>query len=100
VSVHRHRGVRIWLHSGGLFVGEGADAAPEGAIGGTRGMRAALEAVVIDFASPWRWRRRALLYCAGGTDMAADAAGDAAVPLCWGRLPGGPGDGITSWGGF
>jgi hypothetical protein len=63
-------------------------------------MRAALEAVVPDFGSPWWWRRQTLFYYAGSTDMAADAVGDAPVPLCWGRLPGGPRHGIASWGGF
>jgi hypothetical protein len=32
--------------------------------------------------------------------MAADAAVYTPVPLCWGGLPGGPGYGIASWGGF
>jgi hypothetical protein len=100
VSVYRRRGVRIWLHIGGLFLGEGAYVAPEGVTGGTRGMRAAFEAVGTDFGLPRWWRRWTLFYCAGSADMAADAAGYAAVPLCWGRLPGGPGDGIASWGGF
>jgi hypothetical protein len=49
------RGVCIWLHSGSLFFGESADAVPEGATRGTKGTRAALEAVVSDFGSPQWW---------------------------------------------
>jgi hypothetical protein len=40
------------------------------------------------------------IFCAGGADMAADVAGHSTVPLCWGGLPGGPGYGVASWGGF
>jgi hypothetical protein len=83
-----------------FFLGEGADVAPEGAARGTRGTRAALEAVVTDFGSPRWWRRWTLLHCGGSADMAADAAGYTPVPLCWGGLPGGPGYGTASWGGF
>jgi hypothetical protein len=100
MSVDRYRGVCVWLHPGGLFLGEGADVVPEGATRGTRGTRAALEAVVISFGSPWWWRRQALFYGAGDADMAADVAGHTAVPLCWGGLPGGPRHGVASWGGF
>jgi hypothetical protein len=99
VSVHRQGGVRIWLHPGGLLLGEGADAVPEGAIRGTRGTRAALATVVRDIGSPRRWRRRALLHCGGSADMATDAAGYSAVPLCWGGFSGGPRYGVASWGG-
>ena len=87
LSVHRQGGVRIWLHPGGLLLGEGADAAPEGATGGTRGMRAAVAVVVADIGSPRRWRRRALLHGGGSADMAADVAGHSAVPLRWGGFP-------------
>jgi hypothetical protein len=100
MSVDRYRGVCVWLHPGGLFLGEGVDVAPEGATRGTRGTGAALEAVVIDFGSPQWWRRWTLLYCVGSEDMAEDAAGYTPVPLCWGGLPGGPRHGVASWGGF
>jgi hypothetical protein len=55
MSIHGYRRVRIWLDPGSLFLGEGADAAPEGATRGTRGTRAALEVVVISFGSPRWW---------------------------------------------
>jgi hypothetical protein len=84
LSVHRHWGVCFWLHPGGLFPGEGADAAPEGVTGGTWGVRASTEVMVRDFGSPWWWRRRTLFHCAGSADMAVDAAGYTTVPLCWG----------------
>jgi hypothetical protein len=75
LSVHRQRGVCLWIHPGGLLLGEGANVAPEGASRGTRGTRAMLEAVVTDFGLPRRWQRGKLLYSRGSADMAADVAG-------------------------
>jgi hypothetical protein len=88
------------LYPGSLVSGEGVDAAPTGSSRGAWGARASTEVVVSDFGSPRWWRRRALLHGAGGTDLAADAAGHTSIPLCWGGLPGGPGHGTASWGGF
>jgi hypothetical protein len=51
-------------------------------------MRAMVEAVVYSFASSRWWRRWRILFSRGGTGVAVDAAGDTAVPLCWGGLPG------------
>jgi hypothetical protein len=59
-----------------------------------------IEAVVCSFGSPRWWRRWPLFYSAGSTDLAADAASDTSVPLCWGGLLGGPRHGVASWGGF
>jgi hypothetical protein len=100
LSVHRYQGVCVWLHPGGLVSGEGTDAKPTGSSRGVGGARALTEAVVSYFGSPRWWRRRAVLHGAGGADLAADATSHTSIPLCWGGLPGGPGHGIASWGGF
>jgi hypothetical protein len=84
LSIHRYRRVFFWLDPGSLVSGEGADAEPMGSSRGTWGMRASIEVVVHDFGSPRWWRGRALFHGAGNTDLAVDAAGHTAVPLCWG----------------
>jgi hypothetical protein len=84
MSVHKYRRVRVWFYPGSLVFGEGSDAAPEGSTRGVWGTRATIEVVVYSFGSPWWWQRWPLFYNAGGTDMAADAASDTSVPLCWG----------------
>ena len=98
--VHRYRGVCIRLYPGSLVSGEGADAAPVGSSRCAWGSRASIEVVFHSFGSPRWWRRRALLYGAGGTDLPADATGHTSIPLCWGGLLGGPEHGTASWGGF
>jgi hypothetical protein len=50
-------------------------------------MTPASEAVVGDFGAPRWWRRGSLLYGAGRTGMAADAAAHTPVPLCGGGFP-------------
>jgi hypothetical protein len=82
LSVHRCRGVCIWLNPGSLVFGEGADAVPTGSTRGAWGMRATIEVVVYSFGSPQWWRRWPLFYGAGGVDMVADVAGHTSVPLC------------------
>ena len=81
MSVHRYRRVRIWFYLGSLVFGEGVDVVPEGSTRGAWGTRVATEVVVCSFGSPRWWRRWPLFFSAGGTDMAADAAGDSSVPL-------------------
>jgi hypothetical protein len=61
---------------------------PEGYDGDVGGTRAMIEVVVDIFGSPRWWRRWPLLLGRSGTDMAADAASDTSVPLCWGGLLG------------
>jgi hypothetical protein len=70
------------------FLERVSDAVPEGSAGDVGGMRATIEVVVDSFGSPRWWRRWPLLLGRGDTDMAADAASDTSVPLCWGGLPG------------
>jgi hypothetical protein len=84
VSVHRCRRVHLWVDPSSLVFGEGVDVVPEGFAGDVGGTRATFEAVVFSFGSPRWWQRWPLLFHKGGTDMATDAAGDTAVPLCWG----------------
>jgi hypothetical protein len=55
LSVSRQGGVCIWLHPGGIFLGEGADVAAKSGAGGTRYTTPVVEVVVGDFGSPWWW---------------------------------------------
>jgi hypothetical protein len=88
VSVFAFRGLFLWVHLGGMVLGDDAHVAPESLIRHLGYARTVTKVVGDDSSSPWWGGGWPLFHGRGCIGVASDATDHTLISEFWGRLLG------------